>query len=243
VDDDSTHILELDMPAQPTETTCGPTCLYAVYRHLGDVIAHHDVIEQTATLPEGGTLAVHLGVHALERGYRAELYSFNLQLLDPTWFIGDRARPDLAAVLAEQAELRRDDKLSHASSAYARFLDLGGELRMAELSHDVLRRYLRRGVALLVGVSATFLYRHARELADGTSDPLRGDPQGHFVVVAGFRGAEVLVRDPWSPDSKDGSGESYWVPMRRLVHAVLLGVLTYDGNLLAIEQPEAAGAP
>lgn len=227
--------LALDMPAQPTETTCGPTCLYAVYRHLGDSITHQEVIAQTATLPEGGTLAVHLGIHALERGYRVRLYSFNLQLLDPTWFTEAGPRPELRALLAEQAALRADDKLRHASTAYARFLELGGDLRMAELGHTTLRHFLRRGVPLLVGVSATFLYGHARELPDGRSDPLHGDPQGHFVVVAGSRKTEVLVRDPWHPESKDGSGKEYWVPMRRLVHAVLLGVLTYDGNLMAIE--------
>ncbi|MEQ9322163.1 MAG: hypothetical protein RIF41_23560 [Polyangiaceae bacterium] len=229
--------LALDMPAQPTETTCGPTCLYAVYRHLADTITPDQVIAETATLPEGGTLAVHLATHALERGYRVRLYSFNLQLLDPTWFTEDGPRPDLRGLLAEQATLRADDKLRHASTAYARFLELGGDLQMAELGHDMLRSFLRRGVPLLVGVSATFLYRHARELPDGKSDPLHGEPQGHFVVVAGARGTEVLVRDPWHPESDDGSGKEYWVPMRRLVHAVLLGVLTYDGNLMAIERP------
>lgn len=228
--------LALDMPSQPTETTCGPTCLYAVYRHLGDSITHDQVIAQTATLPDGGTLAVHLAIHALERGYRVRLFSFNLQLLDPTWFSDDGPRPDLREMLGLQAEIRADDKLRNASTAYARFLELGGDLQMAELGHETLRSFLRRGVPLLVGVSATFLYRHERELADGSSDPLRGEPQGHFVVVAGSRDAEVLVRDPWHPESGDGSGKEYWVPMRRLVHAVLLGVLTYDGNLMAIER-------
>lgn len=229
--------IELDMPAQPTETTCGPTCLYAVYRRLGETISHHQVIAETATLPEGGTLAVHLGIHALGRGFAARLYSFNLQLLDPTWFGSPRS--NLAELLAEQAAARQDDKVRHASAAYAQFLELGGELEMAELSHEMLRHYASRGVTPLAGVSATYLYQSARELPDGKSDPIGGEPQGHFVVLAGYRGKQVLVRDPWHPDSPDGLGRSYWVPMRRLVHAVLLGVLTYDGNLLVIErQPE-----
>lgn len=226
-------LLDLAMPAQPTATTCGPTCLHAVYRHLGDELSHDRVIDETATLPEGGTLAVHLGTHALARGYRATLYSFNLQLLDPTWF----GRPEaLASRLAAQADRRDDEKLRLASAAYARFLEGGGAVHLEELSHGLLRSYLVRGVPLLVGVSATFLYRSARELADGREDDLLGAPQGHFVVLAGYRDQEVLVRDPWNPGATEGA--SYWVPMRRLVHAVLLGVLTYDGNVLAIEAME-----
>ena len=32
------------------------------------------------------TLAVLLGCHALRRGYEATIYTFNLQVFDPTWF-------------------------------------------------------------------------------------------------------------------------------------------------------------
>jgi hypothetical protein len=208
--------------------------LYAVYRHLGEDLSHEQVIRETATLPEGGTLAVHLGIHALERGLRARLYSFNLQLLDPTWF--ETPRGGLAERLAEQASVRKDVKLRHASHAYSRFLELGGDVEMTEIGHDMLRRCVDRGVAPLVGVSATYLYRSARELPDGSSDAIAGEPQGHFVVLAGYRADEVLVRDPWHPESPDGSGQSYWVSMQRLVHAVLLGVLTYDGNWLVLER-------
>jgi len=223
--------LDLDMSAQPTPTTCGPTCLHAVYHHLGDPLSHATVVTETATLPGGGTLAVHLGRHALERGHRVTLYSFNLELLDPTWFEQPASLP---AKLAEQADRRRHGKLKATSAAYARFLAAGGRLRMEELSHAMIRTHLERGTPLLAGVSATFLYRDMRERPDGTEDDLGGDPQGHFVVVAGYRGDQVLVVDPWAPGRSEA--RRYWVPMRRLVHAVLLGVLTYDGNLLAVER-------
>jgi len=219
------------MSAQPTATTCGPTCLHAVYGHLGDPLPHPAIVAETATLPGGGTLAVHLGRHALERGHRAILYSFNLDLLDPTWFDEPAS---LANKLALQAERRQGEKLRATSAAYAGFLAAGGILRMEELSHAMIREHLDAGRPLLAGVSANFLYRCARERDDGTEDDLEGLPQGHFVVVAGHRHDEVLVVDPWAPGEQKAC--RYWVPMRRLVHAVLLGVLTYDGNLLAIER-------
>jgi hypothetical protein len=235
------HAIDLVVPPQPTPTTCGPTCLYGVYDHLGEAVTHAEVIEQTHELDEGGTLAVHLGIHALARGLRVTLYSFNLELLDPTWFT--RSDVDLRERLARQAGHRRDAKLREASAAYERFLGSGGRVRMAELEVGLLAGYLERDVPLLAGVSATYLYQSARELPDGSYDDLRGRPQGHFVVIAGLRNDgrahEVLIHDPWH-DHGRGTRARYWLPLRRFVHAMLLGVLTYDGTLLAIESDESA---
>src|SRR5690606_6247143 len=71
---------------QPDETTCGPTCLQSVYGYYGDHVELGQVIDEAGTLREGGTLAVFLGCHALQRGYEATIFSFNLQVFDPTWF-------------------------------------------------------------------------------------------------------------------------------------------------------------
>lgn len=225
--------IAIDMPPQPTATSCGPTSLFAVYRHLGDAIAHQAVIDETHELEDGGTLAVHLGTHALTRGYRATLYTFNLALFDPTWF-GDSG-VDLGSKLARQAEGISPGKRLAASEAYQTFLRLGGEVRMGDVTRELLDSFIARGVPLLAGVSATYLYQSARELADGSFDDLAGSPQGHFVVAAGRRGDDVLICDPWHAHGR-ATPMRYWLPLHRFVHAMLLGVLTYDGNLLGIEK-------
>jgi hypothetical protein len=51
--------------AQPDGTTCGPTCLHAVYRYFGDAIELAQVVREVPRLEEGGTLGGLLGVHAL----------------------------------------------------------------------------------------------------------------------------------------------------------------------------------
>ncbi len=224
--------LNLTIQPQPDPTTCGPTCLHAVYRYWGDELSLEQLIAETPALPEGGTLAVHLGAHALDRGYRARLYSFNLNLFDPTWF---REGVDLRRKLDEQASEKHDPKLRHASRAYADFLARGGEVQMDDLTPNLIRRHIAAGRPILAGVSATRLYNCARELPDGAYDDVRGTPQGHFVVVAGLRGAEALVADPWPEAHGDGL---YWVANERLVNSILLGVLTYDGNLLIVEPRE-----
>jgi hypothetical protein len=78
--------LTLEILAQPTDETCGPACLHAVYRFLEDPLPLDQVVAEVTPLRTGGTLAAYLGLHALERGYRTTLYTYNLELFDPTWF-------------------------------------------------------------------------------------------------------------------------------------------------------------
>lgn len=228
--------LHLEVMAQPDDTTCGPTCLHAVYRYYGDALPLQDVIADITPLPEGGTLAVHLACHALRRGYQAEILTYNLQLFDPTWF---QEGVDLAECLRAQQQHKTSEKLGLATEAYLEYLRLGGQLRFEELSGEVLRRYLARQQPILTGLSATYLYGCARERNDNYDD-VRGLPTGHFVVVSGLdaeRG-EVLVADPLRDNP--GFGEQYYrVTMERLTGAVLLGIITYDANLLVLTPREA----
>ncbi len=175
-----TH-LPLNIEPQPDDSTCGPTCLHAVYRYYGDDLELPQLIGEVPVLEEGGTLAVQLGGHALKRGYRASIYTYNLTVFDPTWFVdtpkgkstkeqkGQRSEW-LIQKLQAQIAAKNLPKLQAASAAYIEFLRLGGELRMQDLNAPLLRRYLRKGIPILTGLSATYLYRSCRELADTTDD-------------------------------------------------------------------------
>jgi hypothetical protein len=134
---------------QPDDTTCGPTCLHAVYRFWGDEMALDRVIQEVVPLETQGTLAVLLASHALKRGYRATIYTYNLHVFDPSWF-SERA-VDLAERLRAQARVKRDRKLRFATDAYLEFLSLGGRLRFRELSLDLIREHLKRGRPILTG--------------------------------------------------------------------------------------------
>ena len=235
------HLLELPMHQQPDDTTCGPTCLHAVYRYYGDEIALDEVIAGVSRLENGGTLAVLLGSHALRRGYRATIYTYNLHVFDPTWF--SPGAPPLLDRLEQMASLRREPKLRATVRAYAEYVRLGGRIEFRDLTANLLRRYLKRGAPILTGLSSTFLYRASRELPDtNRADDLQGLPVGHFVVLRGYRegSRETLVADPWRPSPMSETG-TYWVPLSRLINSILLGIITYDANLLVIE-PRARGA-
>jgi len=231
--------LDLEILRQPDDASCGPTCLHAVYRYFGDDIALDDIIAEIPQLTGGGTLAVNLANHALRRGYRALIHTYNLNVFDPSWFEGKLA--DLSERLRAQADVKDDEKLAEATNAYLEFLRLGGELTMEDLTPSLLHRWMERDRPILTGLSATFLYRSPRETGSDTltEDDLRGVPTGHFVVLCGWDAEERKVRlaDPLENTPRIQE-HIYWLPVERVINAVLLGILTYDSNLLILDPPD-----
>jgi len=230
---DNVAVIDVPMGAQPDDFTCGPTSLQAVYAHFGERLALDEILGDIAFLEEGGTLAVHLGIDALRRGFHARLHSFNLQVFDPSW--AGRSMAGLDAALAARADVSSDPKLLESIHAYRDFLQGGGIVDLSDISAGLLRDYFDRGLPVLAGLSATYLYGGPRERVDGDRlvyDDVAGEPQGHFVVLCGFDGPRVVVADPFK---ENPSGDHYYpVEVDRLIQAILLGVLTYDGNLLVV---------
>ena len=237
--------LFLDIRPQPDQTTCGPTCLHAVYRYFNDHLPLSRIISEVNNLEGGGTLAVYLACHALHRGYRATIYTYDLQVFDPTWF--EPGGTNIREKLERQLEYKGENAILRiATKAHLDFLALGGALRFEVLTPKLLRRYLSRGIPILTGLSATYLYHSAREYAEGltlTYDDVRGESTGHFVVLSGYdrETRSVLIADPLKPNPV-AKGQHYPVDIYRLVCAIMIGILTYDGNLLIIEPPRGRGS-
>ncbi|WP_019140435.1 hypothetical protein [Noviherbaspirillum massiliense] len=222
---------------QPDETTCGPTCLHSVYGYWGDTEPLGQVIERTGKLEHGGTFAVYLACDALRKGYQATIYTYNLNVFDPTWFT--RKDVDIADRLQRQREHKMDYRLQHATTGYLEFLKLGGRLRLLDLSRGLLHGMLRRRVPIITGLSSTYLYRVPREYGPNDEpDDIRGLPSGHFVVIGGYDRVRrrLLVVDPYQSNPY-ASNQEYWLSAERVVGAVLLGIVTHDANLLIIHPP------
>jgi len=238
-----TLTLPVRMLPQPDETTCGPTCLQAIYAYWGADEPVETVIARTRKLAiGGGTFAVFLACDALLRGYRATIYTYNLTVFDPTWFA---AGMDIAECLRRQKEAKMEARLHYVTEGYLEFLAMGGRLRFVDLSRSLIRGILRRGQPILTGLSSTYLYRTTREFGpDDVPDDIRGTPSGHFVVLAGYdRGKRsVLVADPYGPHPY-GPSHNYWISIDRVLGAILLGIVTHDANLLVIQPHQSRETP
>lgn len=246
------HSLQLEIQSQPSDTSCGPTCLAAVYDFWEIPIPLSLLIEDVGQLGGGGTLAVVLGTDALRRGFSAEIITYNLQVFDPTWFNteGEMVSAEFLSQKLKshrQAKKSRKDldqhRLEVATNAYCEFLELGGKVCMQQLDEDLLVKTLSSGAPILCGLSATYLYHESRERSDvnaaglhvGIADDLAGDPQGHFVVLHGYDSGNrtVLIADPLHPNPFTPTNK-YVAPLSRVTAAIMLGIVTFDANLLTI---------
>ncbi|MGB7344819.1 MAG: hypothetical protein WBD20_11430 [Pirellulaceae bacterium] len=239
-----THELTLNIQAQPSDTACGPTCLAAVYDYWDKPVDLDQLVGKISELDRGGTLAVDLACDALSRGFSAEIVTYNLQLFDPTWFnaVGEMKSVDgLIQKLNRQlhAKQHRSDfdvsRLKSSTQSYLRFLSLGGCVRMQPLDELLLVSMMARETPILCGLSATYLYQESRETPSGSADDEGGDPTGHFVVLHGFDpvARTVLIADPLHPNPMAPTNK-YVAPLSRVTSAVLLGIVTFDANLLTI---------
>ena len=232
------HDLPIERILQPDDVTCGPTCLRNVFGYFGNAAPLEEVLEALERNEDGGTLAVFLGIAALKKNYHARIYSYDLRIFDPTWY--DLTPEQLTEKIFSRFPYLSDEKRLRAAGAYIRFLEMGGELSFEELTPSLLKDIIDRGHPILAGLSATYLYRYSRERWDPKlhrhiDDDIRGEPTGHFVVIAGYDhwGRKLTVVDPSEhvPVSKDGRIS---VDSDRLINAILLGDATYDAVLLEV---------
>jgi hypothetical protein len=234
---DIKKVLKFDIRPQPDDLSCGPTCLHALYNFYGENLELDKVIKDVKQLEHGGTLAVFLAQHALQRGYETVIYTYNLQIFDPFWFKTDNADPArLIDNLKRQMSYKVDKGLLLASEAYIKYLDAGGEIRYQELSSSLIRKYLKKSIPLLTGLSSTYLYDSMREIPTSNQyDSVRGEPAGHFVVINGYNKEDrkFYIADPLNPNPM-AETQYYKVSFGRLISSILLGILTYDANVLII---------
>ncbi len=215
---------QLNILPQPTDVSCGPTCLHAVYDYFGDNQDLNEVIREVKQIRGGGTLAVMLGNHALKRNYNVDIYTYNLQVFDPTWF---ESNVNLAVKLREQSKYKTSRKLRQATDAYLQFLENGGKILFKELETDLIESIVAKKIPILTGLSATYLYQSAREIPQyNVYQDIKGEPAGHFVVISDYDSETgmVSIADPLNPNPINVSNQYYSVNINRVLNSILLGI-------------------
>lgn len=234
-------MININIHSQPDDETCGATCLHAIYNYYNLNVSIDELVQNVERSLSGGTLAPFLGTNALLQGFDSTIYINNLNVFDPSWFIhGEISSEKLITKLEAQIQYTQDPLVIQSSTAYIQFVQLGGHVRFRTLSVKLLQTYFEKKIPILTGLSATYLYSSAREFytPDGVSiyDDIRGTPCGHFVVLCGYdeKKRHVVVADPHR-ENPLSHNNYYTVSSHHLINAIMLGVLTYDANLLIIQ--------
>lgn len=227
--------INFEIHRQPDDSTCGPTCLQALYRFFGLSFDVQKVVSRVKSFEDGGTLGVFLAIDALEHDFDATIYNYNLALFDPTW--NGLSSPEIAAKLRLQQKQKKGKKLHIASDAYCEYLEKGGRLCFDALTPELLTELLKDNLPVITGLSCTYLYNTSRERAVSKSkvvaDDTGGFAAGHFVVLLSSDGRDVTIADPYHPNPLSES-DIYSVDSHRVILSIMLGVLTYDANLIVI---------
>lgn len=233
--------MEIKIATQPDDESCGPTCLHAVYQYYGLNISLNEIIQTIDRSPSGGTFCISIGKHALQHGFQATIYINSLVIFDPSWFTNGEADNQLLIdKLEAQRQAKNDPYITNATLAIVEYLKLGGKICAYPLSARLLQKFFLKNIPVISGLSSTNLYWHTREAFDekGKSvyDDVRGTPCGHFVILCGYdsKRRHVIVADPYGGNPAFRSNY-YKVNINRLINAILLGVITFDGNLTVIE--------
>jgi len=225
---------DFNLQAQPTETSCGPTCLQAVYHQHGLDYNLEQLIDEIPQNEDGGTLSVQLALHALAHQFEATIYSYNIRVFDPTW--RDLQAQEIAGKLGLRLKRTRKEKARSNLQAYIQYVHAGGKLCFDELSPALLKTLLNARHPILTGLSATHLYRNARSNRDNQDDDIYGEPDGHFVLLLEYLAdkRQVVIADPYrkNPFCED---LIYTVSVYRLINAIMLGIITYDANMLILK--------
>lgn len=240
-------MLDIKIQTQPNDVTCGPTSLHSVYEYYGDYLPLEQTIQETTSVVTGGTIAPLLAIHALKRGYQCLIYAYNIDIFDPTWFDHHHTNnKQLIEKLKLQLNHKKMLRIVESSEAYIHYLELGGAVSQKNLTPQLLKSIFKLKIPIITGLSATYLYQGMREYENPNKDDiinttiyddLIGLPAGHFVVLCGYDKTHrhIVVADPHQANPI--SGDNYYkVSISRLINSIMLGVLTYDANLLLISK-------
>lgn len=227
--------LDVSVSKQPDDESCGITCLQAIYNYYDHALPIEQLKREIEHWQTGGTVGVNLARHALASGFAAEMYTYNIKIFDPTWKA--LAPADLERKLKLRQRKIRSKKQKKVIGFYLDFLRKGGKLRFDDLNEDLLDRLFAHHKPIICGLSATYLYQNMRETSDNIENDIVGQPVGHFVVVSGWdpKKRTVVINDPLRKNPIAETG-TYFLPFTKFSNAVMLGILTYDENLLVISK-------
>jgi len=214
--------------AQPTDLSCGHTCLSMLMSSLGVSMMPQEIMHDIPLLTnddgeEWGTFGIDLAHWCMKRGYSATTYTFDSQLIHLPW---EHLSP---------AEII--DALHALKDTYV-FAGLGKNLTRSFIESYI--RYLSDGGTLIIRPFITVSLLH--ELLErgpfaalATYNVLYGTGGGkantHFVVVYGRdEEGNFLIADPW----KD-NGRKVLEP-ERLLSAIMSGQMTCENAVFQISR-------
>lgn len=178
--------MKFDVPLlkQPTNKTCGNTCLRIVLSYYGYEISEETISKSIGKDNKGETWLTELGWFAKTLALKPTCYAYNLYLTNPSKdkYLLPRA---LANKFERQRKNLKDKWFSGLAKSTAKAVRSGVSYIIKKPDKELFKSYLRQSVPLILSVNYISLY-------DKQGDPF----EGHDIVLNGFEKNYFWFIDP-----------------------------------------------
>ncbi len=211
--------LNISQISQKTAFSCLPACLQQIFCYYGKQIFQKEILN-TLEKPERGMSMPKAGSLLKEYGFKPLIITNNIHNFDPTWFKLDKA------MLIKNLKKRRQflDKYNISLvDEYLEYLKKGGRIKFETIDRDLLIKYLSKSNPIIVELASTFFYKKAKGTGPGKFDnSIKGEIEGHCVVIAGFKKDKFKVVDPDSRNNPFSKKGIYWIKAKELIASIFI---------------------
>lgn len=221
--------LKIKQIEQKTYYSCVPACLEQVLGYYKVKVDQKEILA-TLKMPEYGMSIPSAGSYLIESGFNPSIITNDIIIFDRSWL---RLNP--AELIKKINKRRKYLDAYHRSLVddYVKYLKADGNIGFQILNANTIEKFLSKDIPIIAELASNFLYNKSKSTKAGAfDDSIKGDIDGHAVVIAGFdkvkKKFKLIDTDGRkNPYSKKGI---YWVDSDLL----LASIFNLDGKSLLV---------
>lgn len=209
--------LEIPQFNQEINFSCIPACLQQVFGYYKKQVSQEEILK-SLEIPERGMSIPKAGVFAKKHGFNPLIITNNIYIFDPAWF-----KLDNVSLIKNLEERRKfvDEYNQSVIDDYLEYLRENGQIKFDTISLDLFIKYLSRNIPIIAELASPFLYKKSKSVEIGKfNDPIKGQIEGHGVVIAGFDKNKLKIVDPNCKDNPFSGKGIYWVQSEDLIVSI-----------------------
>ena len=223
------HDLKIKQIEQKIYYSCVPACLEQVLSHYKIKVNQKEILA-TLKMPKRGMSIPAAGSYLIKSGLNPLTITNNINIFDCGWI-------KLENVSLIEKLIKRKKYLDAYNKSlvddYLQYLRAGGEIGFQILSANLIGKFLSKNIPIIAELASNILYGKSKSTeAVAFDDPIKGDIDGHAVVIAGFNKAKgkFKIIDPDSRKNTFSKRGIYWIDSDLL----LASIFNLDGKSILI---------
>lgn len=199
--------------------SCIPACLQQVFGYYKMQISQKEILKSLKK-PKRGMSIPKTGSFVKKHGFHPLIITNNINIFDPAWFKLNNTR------LIKNIEKRKKfvDKYNQSViNDYLEYLKMDGQIKFNTISKKIFVKYLLKNIPIIAELSNTYLYKKSKSLKPGEfNDAMKGEIEGHGVVIAGFNKNKFKIVDPSSKNNPYSKNGIYWITIDELIASIFI---------------------